>query len=116
MPLIKIQTNIDVGAEKRLLLMNELSVALAELLDKPEAYVMIIIQDGLEMQLSGTVDPCVFMDVRQVGEISAEQVTNLSGKLSELVGNDIGVGAGRIYINFTDVPGNRWAFDGRTFG
>ena len=115
MPLIRIQTNIDVDAEKKLVLMNELSLAGAELLEKPESYMMVILDDGLEMQLSGTVDPCAFLEVRSVGEISDEQVTNLSGKLSELVGNIIGVGAGRIYINFTYVPGNRWAFDGRTF-
>ena len=116
MPLIKVQTNFDVGAEKKLVMMNELSLAGAELLDKPEAYVMVMVDDRLEMTLSGTPDPCVLMEVRQVGEFTPEQVANLSGKLSELVGNTIGVGAGRIYVNFMDVPANRWAFDGRTFG
>lgn len=116
MPMIRIQTNIAVDAEKKLVLMNEVSVAGAELLDKPEAYMMVILDDNLEMQLSGTVDPCAFLEVRSIGEMTAEQITNLSGKLSELVGNNIGVGAGRIYINFTDMPGTHWAFDGRTFG
>lgn len=115
MPLIRITTSIDIDAEKKAKLISEISVAGAELLDKPETYMMITVEDGVEMQLSGTSDPCVLLDVRSAGEITEEQAANLSGKLSELTGNCIGVGAGRIYLNFTSVPGNMWGFDGKTF-
>ncbi len=115
MPMIRIQTNIDIEPERKANLMTNVMVAGAELLDKPESYMMVIIDDGMQIQLSGTSDPCAFLDVRSVGTITEEQVSNLSGKLSEITGNSTGIGAGRIYINFTSVPPEMWGFDGKTF-
>ncbi len=115
MPLIRIQTSIDVDDEKKAKLMADVSTAGAELLGKPESYMMVVVEDCVDMQLSGNSDPCALLDVRSVGKITEEQARNLSGKLSEITGNSIGVGAGRIYLNFTGVPGDMWGFDGKTF-
>ena len=116
MPMIRIQTSIAVDEEKQDGLINALSSAVAELLGKPESYMMVILQPETIMMMSGTAEASALVEVRSVGSISEEESKNLSGKISEILGKTIGVGAGRIYLNFQGVPGTMWGFDGRTFG
>lgn len=116
MPMIHVQTSIAIDEEKQTNLMNNLSSAVAELLEKPESYMMVILDAESTMIMSGTPEPAAFIEVRSVGSISEQEAKNLSGKISEIVGQEIGVGAGRIYLNFQGVPGVMWGFDGRTFG
>lgn len=116
MPMIRIQTSVAVNEEKQDNLMNTLSTAVAELLGKPESYVMIILEPETTMMMSGTPEPAALVEVRSVGTISEQEAKNLSGKISEIIGQEVGVGAGRIYLNFQSVPGVMWGFDGRTFG
>lgn len=116
MPMIRIQTSIAVDEEKQTTLMNTLSSEIAELLGKPESYMMIILEPETVMMMSGTAEAAALVEVRSVGSISEEEAKNLSGKISEIMGKEIGVGAGRIYLNMQGVPGVMWGFDGRTFG
>jgi len=116
MPMIRIQTSLAIDKEKQATLMNTLSSAVAEFLCKPESYMMLILEPETVMMMSGTTEAAALVEVRSVGSISEEEAKNLSGKISEILGKEIGVGAGRIYLNFQGVPGVMWGFDGRTFG
>ena len=116
MPMIRIQTSLAVDEEKQSSLMNTLSGAVAELLGKPESYMMVILEPETLMMMSGTLEPSALVEVHSVGSISEDESKNLSGKISEIIGREIGVGAGRIYLNFRGVPGVMWGYDGRTFG
>ena len=116
MPMIRIQTSIAIDEEKQTTMMSTLSTAVAELLGKPESYMMLILEPDTTIMMSGTAEAAALVEVRSVGSISEEEAKNLSGKISEILGKEIGVGAGRIYLNFQGVPGVMWGFDGRTFG
>ncbi len=116
MPLIRVQTNVSANRATIDSLIKSLSFNTAEILNKPESYMMIIVEPDTAMAMSLLTDPTAFIEVRAVGEISEENAKNLCGKLSEILGKELGVGAGRIYVNCVSVPGEMWGFDGRTFG
>jgi len=115
MPLVRIQTNISLDDSVKDNLMRSISFNVSEILQKPESYMMIIIEPDVSMTMSILSDPTAFIEVRSVGALTPEDAANLSGKLSEIMGVEAGVGAGRIYVNCFGVPGDMWGFDGRTF-
>jgi phenylpyruvate tautomerase PptA (4-oxalocrotonate tautomerase family) len=112
MPLLRVQTSaqVDEGARQGLLL--ALSKKIAEILGKPEAYVMVVLEPGTPMSMAGSVDPAAFFDVRSVGEIGADTAKQLSAELSGVIGSTLGIKTDRIFGNFAGWQGGLWAYSG----
>ncbi len=53
MPTLRIQTNAQVPAEGRAGLLARASRTVAEMLDKPESYVMVLLEDGRDLLFAG---------------------------------------------------------------
>lgn len=116
MPLIRLQLSVPLDEGKRASLMKGLSETVAGKLGKPESYMMVVLEPETPMLMSGAGDPAAFAEVRSVGSISGDQANTLSGAICEIVGNETGIAADRIYANFTGVQGAMWGWDKRTFG
>jgi len=54
MPTLRILTNAQVLPEDRPTLLAQASRTVAEMLGKPESYVMVILEDGRDMLFAGT--------------------------------------------------------------
>jgi phenylpyruvate tautomerase len=116
MPLIRVQLSVPLDEGKRTSLMKSLSETVAGKLGKPESYMMVVLEPGTPILMSGDGDPAAFAEVRSVGSISGDQAKALSGAICEIVGNETGIATDRIYSNFTGVQGSMWGWDRRTFG
>ena len=64
MPTLRILTNAQVPAEDRADLFAHASRTVAELLGKPEAYIMVILEDGRDLFFAGTCDPAAYQTVK----------------------------------------------------
>jgi phenylpyruvate tautomerase len=114
MPLIQLQTNRTV--EDKEALCKALSAKTAELLSKPESYVMVAVQDGVAMMFGGTSEPTAFFSVASLGTISGEQAARFSAEVSAILQEQLGVAKGRVYSSYTGWKERElWGFDGRTF-
>ena len=116
MPMVHIHLSNPVEKEKQAKLMSALSGAVAEILGKPEAYVMIMLDPETAMLMAAKSGPAAFVEVRSVGTVSADQAKKLSKAISEIIAQEIGVESSRIYSNFLSIPGSMWGFNGNTFG
>ena len=116
MPMIRLQLSAPLDPAKQSELMKRLSSSVAGVLGKPESYMMVVLDPQRPILMSGQDRPAALAEVRSVGTISPEQARSLSGAISEIVGEATGIGADRIYSNFTGVPGAMWGHGGRTFG
>lgn len=116
MPLMTICTTASVEPGTWPALLKECSAKVASLCGKPEAYVMTLAQPALAMTMAGTDEPSCFVEIRSVGRWSGQQTRTTSQALCELLSKRLGVARERIYLNFTDVEGSHWGFDGSTFG
>ena len=56
------------------------------------------------------------MDIRSIGGLGGSVNQQLAQKIGSSLKESLGVPPDRIYLNFTDVPGSNWGWNGNTFG
>jgi phenylpyruvate tautomerase len=110
-PLIKIETEKEIPRD----VLSALSATTAEVLGKPETYVMVSASRS-KLMMSGTFAAAAFVEVRSIGGLTHEVNAALSARLCELLQDQLGILADRVYINFTDVPAHEWGWNGSLFG
>ncbi|MDT7946171.1 MAG: phenylpyruvate tautomerase MIF-related protein [Cyanobacteriota bacterium PSP.bin.10] len=116
MPLIKLQTSVqpEIAAVEELL--KVLSAALSEQLGKSEAYVMTAFEGGIPMTFAGSGDPCCYVEIKSIGQFSAQQTRAMSEFFCGTIEARLGIPKKRIYIEFSDAKGYLWGWNGTTFG
>jgi phenylpyruvate tautomerase PptA (4-oxalocrotonate tautomerase family) len=111
-PYLNIRTNTAVAdAEKA---MTEASRITSEQLGKPERYVMVSLEGDRELVFAGTSEPTAYMDLKSIG-LPADRAAALSRALCSFAERVLGVSQGRVYINFENVEGSMWGWNGGTF-
>ena len=111
MPLINISTNKEIQNEQMLLVKS--SEFISSLLKKSESFVMVKLTDSLQMNFSGTNEPCCFIEIKSIGSIESSK---MSKPICEFFSGELEISRKRIYILFQDVESNMWAWNSRTFG
>ena len=112
MPLIHVKLSTSKVSNPNELI-KEISKELSALTNKPEQYVMCLLETNIPMLFSGTDDPCCYVEVKSIGSLTPPEMTKTFCKLIEL---KTGIPSNRIYIQFEDVQANKWGFNGQTFG
>ena len=115
MPLLQLHTNADLPDDRRNELLASLSKTVAETIGKPEEYVMVTIAPA-HMTMSGQAGDAAFVDVRSIGALDGDVCPTLARKISELLRESLGVSPDRVFLNFTDVPAQRWGWKESTIG
>ncbi|CAG1770028.1 phenylpyruvate tautomerase [uncultured bacterium] len=114
MPYLKIQINRGIEPEKSKALLASASQKIANELGKPERYVMVELTANPAMLFGGTDEPAAYVELKSIG-LPAGQIKALSKVLSSLLEDSVGIAPSRIYIEFTDVKGSCWGWNGSTF-
>jgi phenylpyruvate tautomerase PptA (4-oxalocrotonate tautomerase family) len=115
MPTLIIKTNAQLPPHPLDELLQALSGALAELLRKPEDYVMVLLEPVADMSFGGDTAHCAYLELKSLG-LPEDRTAALSAALCGLVEEHIGVPKSRVYIEFASPPRHMFGFDGRTFG
>lgn len=114
MPLLRIQTNLTLDTDALHELPRLASQRVAELLGKPERYVMVSLEHNPAMLFAGSDAPLAYLELKSIG-LPTARTGELSKGLCELVGQRLGIPADRIYIEFANATGNMWGWDSGTF-
>eukprot|EP00555_Chaetoceros_dichaeta_P010597 CAMPEP_0198259152 /NCGR_PEP_ID=MMETSP1447-20131203/8406_1 /TAXON_ID=420782 /ORGANISM="Chaetoceros dichaeta, Strain CCMP1751" /LENGTH=129 /DNA_ID=CAMNT_0043946453 /DNA_START=151 /DNA_END=537 /DNA_ORIENTATION=- len=101
-PSLNLVTNIDLG-DKKLDVMKACSKAISEILEKPEAYVAVAINDNASVIFGGTDAPTALGNLHSIGGISIENNSAIQNSVTDLL-EPYGVAADRMYITFFDIP------------
>jgi phenylpyruvate tautomerase PptA (4-oxalocrotonate tautomerase family) len=112
MPLLRISTNSPI--EDKPALLQKASATVAQLLGKPERYVMIEIQDQLAMMFDGSIEPLAYLELKSIG-LPGDRTGELSTSLCQLILAELGIQADRIYIEFADAQRHMWGWNQGTF-
>ncbi len=115
MPYLNIQTNLSVDEEARHLLLKRSSKLTAELLGKPESYMMVALKPDVPMAFGGTEDPLAYLELHALG-LAADKTKILSKGLCELIEAELGIPSDRVYVKFNSAQGSMWGWKGDTFG
>ena len=92
------------------------SAAVAELVGKPEKFVMVLVEAGGTMSFGGTHEPAAFLQLISLGKIGGEINKGITRALSDLMAEAFGVPADRLYLHFIDPARSDFGWNGTTFG
>lgn len=114
MPYLKLNTNVEITAKKPVLL-SELSKLMAGQTGKPESYVLIEVSGNNAMLFAGSDEPLAYLECKSIG-LSPGQAKAISAAVSKVLHEQLSIKPGRIYIEFSNCPGEFWGWNGSTFG
>jgi phenylpyruvate tautomerase len=118
MPLLSLLTSAPLpSAARQAELFARLTTFLARELEKPEGYVMVVLNAGAHLSFGGDLaTPACYAELKNVGKLSPTRVAALSQSLCSELEATLRVNPARVYIEFTNSPGNMWGWNGETFG
>lgn len=114
MPCLILNTNQVLDEHQQNKVCLAASAKTANILGKPESYVMVLIKDQQTMSFAGNTTPCAYIELKSIG-LPENQTTELSRELCTHIAELIEVEQNRIYIEFSDAQRHMWGWDGRTF-
>ena len=114
MPTLRIQTNAHVPTGDRATLLARASQTVAEMLGKPESYVMVILEDARDMLFAGSPSPAAFLELISLG-LPEDRTAYYARILCNLMDDALGVPADRVYIEFSDAERHLWGWNSATF-
>ena len=112
MPLLKVQTNGDVADKKKF--MEDATELLSKLLNKPTQYIMVIIEDDIEMMFARSSEPLAYLELKSIG-LPVSHTPNISAELCRLIEDNTAIPKNRIYIEFADAKRDMFGWNGGTF-
>ncbi len=114
MPYLKIQSNVAIDGANATRLLAEASKQVAHELGKPENYIMVALEPPQPMLFAGNSDPLAYLELKSIG-LPQSKTSTLSAILCNLIEEQLGIPAARIYIEFTDAPRAMWGWNSKTF-
>ncbi len=115
MPLLTLDTNLDIDQERCARLLPELSNEAATLLGKPESYVMVKIQAAQTMCFGGSDAACAYLQLKSLG-LPEDRTAEFSAQLCQWISKNMDIPADRIYIEFSSPARHLWGWNQGTFG
>lgn len=115
MPYLKLNTNVAITSQQSPKLLSELSKLMAQETGKPERYVMVELTENKAMLFAGTNGPLAYLECKSIG-LSASQAKSISAAVSRILKDSLQLNGDRIYIEFSNCPGEYWGWNGSTFG
>lgn len=114
MPTLIVKTNASIAPDTVEPMIKRVSARVAELLGKPERYVMVILEPTPTMCFGGDTSPLAFLELKSLG-LPEERTPELSAALCSLLQDTLGIAPDRVYIEFASPPRHLFGFDSRTF-
>ena len=114
MPYFSIETNQAIAEASNRELLKKTSAFIADLLGKPEAYVMISIKPGTPLVFGGSDEPAAFARLKSIG-LPRDRCPELSEKICGFIDRELGVSQDRIFIDFKDLARDMFGWNGKTF-
>ncbi len=112
MPFIKVETNVDVpdaGA-----VVKGLSALAADMLGKPESYVLAILEPGKTLLFGGTDDPAAYVTLDSIG-LPEAKTPDFSASICAFLEDALNIPPNRTYIGFGDIQRHLFGWDSKTF-
>ena len=82
MPLLQIKTNTSIAQQEELA--KAISQKAAEILGKPESYVMVTIDDQQTLIFAGTDEPAAYIELKSIN-LPESETAQISSQLCELI-------------------------------
>ena len=115
MPFLQVTTDTDISQEAASKVLGECAELCCNILSKPLNFMQTALNINASMTMGERQGHKVFAELKSIG-LPGESVTRLSEMLTNQLSDGFKVSPENIYLVFQDVPREKWAWNGRTFG
>ena len=115
MPLLRIQTNVAVPADKVDALLSQGTDLIVNEMNKPREYVQVVLESEVAIAFAGSREASAFVELRSLG-LPEDMAKLLSEKICDLLEVELAIPPSQVFINFFDFPRPMWGWNGKTFG
>ncbi|MBF0101882.1 MAG: hypothetical protein HQK77_13340 [Desulfobacterales bacterium] len=114
MPYVKIETTKEMDTDVLGTFSKKVSSFVANMLSKPETYIMVSISKPDKMLLGGDELPSVYMLLKSIN-LPVERCSEFTQKLCDFFELELRIQADRIYIDFSDIDRKCFGWNRQTF-
>lgn len=111
MPFIEVKTNQNI--DDKTIIKSELGTAITAIPGKSEGWLMVEINDSLDMYFKGSDAPCAMFEVAIFGRASDSAYDDLTKRLCEISEKHLGVSPDRTYVKYTEIE--HWGYNNFNF-
>ena len=115
MPAFSLETNVAVTEDQTATLLSSITDIVAEVLEKPKAYVTVVIKPNCALTFGGTKDPAAICSLHSIEKINRENNAKVSEKIADLLKKELNVSPTRYYVNFQDMDRPNVGFNKTVF-
>ena len=112
MPLLEINTNTAI--DDSLAVAEQASKLVANILGKPESYVMVEIRPEQALIFGGSHAPAAHIKLKSLG-LAESSTADLSETLCSFMTTQLNIDSARVYIEFSSPERHMWGWDNKTF-
>ncbi|KAJ4704337.1 Macrophage migration inhibitory factor [Melia azedarach] len=113
MPCLTLSTNVSLDNVDTSSILSEASSTIANILDKPESHLMVLLKGSVAISFGGTNDPAAYGELVSIG-LTAEANKKLSAAIAEILEKKLSVPKSRFFIKFYDTQGSNFGWNGST--
>lgn len=114
MPVFKIETNVALDAVRTVECVKRASELAADMLGKPEDYVLAVVEDGKSLLFGGHDDPAALVTLDSIG-LPQDRTVEFSERICAFLEAELSVPPDRIYIAFGDIERHLFGWNKKTF-
>ncbi|MCK4676224.1 MAG: hypothetical protein KAT61_09910 [Gammaproteobacteria bacterium] len=112
MPLLEISTNVKLANSQDIA--EQASRLTADILGKPESYVMVKIQTEQILIFAGNNEPAAHVELKSLG-LPEDKTADFSASICTFISSELKIDSARIYIEFASPKRHMWGWDNGTF-
>ncbi|XP_022144093.1 macrophage migration inhibitory factor homolog [Momordica charantia] len=115
MPCLNVSTNVNLDGMDTSSVLSEASSTVAEIIGKPEAYVMVVLKGSVPMSFGGSEQPAAYGELVSIGGLNPDVNKKLSAAVSDILETKLSVPKSRFFLKFYDTKGSNFGWNGSTF-
>lgn len=113
MPFINVKANVNVAKEKAESIKSALGTAITAIPGKSEGWLMVGIEGDYTLYFKGTDEPAAMVEVQLYGNASGNAMSALTGKITDILSDNLGIPADRVYVSYMCTE--NWGWNGNNF-
>lgn len=114
MPFINSKVSIKMTGAQKEAVKTRMGKAIAAIPGKSEGWLMAGFDDDYSLYFKGNQDaPTAFIEVKIYGSASDEDYNRLTGLLSKIFEEELGISRERIYVSYQEIQ--NWGWNGSNF-
>ncbi|GAB2298949.1 hypothetical protein Dimus_033025 [Dionaea muscipula] len=115
MPCLNISTNVSLDGVDTSSILSEATTAVANLIGKPEKWVMIVLKGSVAMSFGGTELATAYGELLSIGGLNPDSNKKLSAAIATILETKLSIPKNRFYLKFYDAQGSNVGWNGSTF-